>query len=381
MATVSFSQLPVLGNLTANTIIPVVSANVNYTVTSATLQNFVNGGNGNITSGNITATGTIQGAILSATGNINCGNLNLTGNIVDPASTLQIRSGGNIELVPTTQVNILGPLSSTGNITANNIVGTSLVTGANITTPGQISATGNITGNYLLANIFFATGYSASQIYNGNSQVDIPVANGNVNINVAGSQVVRVTPTGIVSGQNITTTANFVGNLSGTLIGNTVFSNLLGNTVSATGNITGGNLRTTGSITSGAITCGNIIQSPSTSIAALQNLTQYTERCEDLGNSGSSITPDYNNGIVQLFRVNSNFTLNPPLNMVPGRSLTLVLTQDGTGNRAMTANVTYKFAYGIKTLSTAANDTDVLSIFMTQNANATFLCNLVRDYS
>jgi hypothetical protein len=349
MATIPFSQLPNLDTLTANTIIPVVSANVNYTVTTANLQSYVsNNPSGNISVNNLTATGNVTASVLSATGNITGGNLNISGNIVDPSSSLQIRSGGNLELVPTTQINLLGPVSATGNITSGNIStngtvsATGNITGNNIFTSGLISATGNITGNFIFGNIRNTTGGAFNTIFNGNSNVLISSANSNVAVSVANIANVVVFSTSGIS-------------VSGT--------------ISSTGNIIG------------PVLAGNIIQSPTTSIAALQNLTQYTERCEDLGTSSTSITPDYNNGIIQLFRVTNNFTLNPPLNMVPGRSLTLVLTQDNVGNRVMTANVIYKFAYGIKTLSTAANDTDVLSIFMTQNANATFLCNLVRDYS
>jgi hypothetical protein len=53
MSNIKFSQLPNLGNITANTIVPVVSANTNYTVTAANLQSYVNSSTGNVTSGNL----------------------------------------------------------------------------------------------------------------------------------------------------------------------------------------------------------------------------------------------------------------------------------------------------------------------------------------
>jgi hypothetical protein len=42
MANVKFTDLPNLASITASTIIPVVDANVNYSVTTANLQSYVN---------------------------------------------------------------------------------------------------------------------------------------------------------------------------------------------------------------------------------------------------------------------------------------------------------------------------------------------------
>ena len=70
-------------------------------------------------------------------------------------------------------------MSSTGNIT-----------GGNILTVGQISATGNITGNYYIGNGAFLTGLNAgaaSQIANGATTISIPLASGNIAMNVAGA--------------------------------------------------------------------------------------------------------------------------------------------------------------------------------------------------
>jgi hypothetical protein len=41
--------------------------------------------------------------------------------------------------------------------------------------------------------------------------------------------------------------------------------------------------------------------------------------------------------------------------------MTLILTQDGTGNRLLTSNMLY--AGGSKTLSTAASAKDIISVF------------------
>jgi hypothetical protein len=46
---------------------------------------------------------------------------------------------------------------------------------------------------------------------------------------------------------------------------------------------------------------------------------------------------------------------------VAGQSITLILTQDGTGSRLLTS--TMKFAGGSKTLSTAANAVDIITVY------------------
>jgi hypothetical protein len=227
-ANVKFSQLPNLTTITANTIIPVVSGNVNYTVTSANLQTYVNGGSGNITSGNISATGN--------------------------------------------------------------------VTGGNILTAGLVSAGGNVTGNYILGNVAFATG--------------IPATYGNAN-------VAAYLPT-------------YSGNIA--------------------------NLTITGTTT----------------------LNPYIETTAASVNSGSSFTPTMSNGPVQKVTATASFTLAAPSGMVQGQSITLIITQDATGNRVMTPNAAYKFAYGVKTLSTTASAIDMMSIFYD---GTNYLCNLVKGYA
>jgi hypothetical protein len=49
--------------------------------------------------------------------------------------------------------------------------------------------------------------------------------------------------------------------------------------------------------------------------------------------------------------------------MTSGSSITVIIRQDGTGSRTMTANSAYKFAAGVNTLSSAALSRDILAIF------------------
>jgi collagen type VII alpha len=119
---------------------------------------------------------------------------------------------------------------------ANTRSGNTLTTGVFATT---LSATGNITGGNLIG--VFA---------NGNSNVSIPAANGNINFSVGGqANEVVFTSTG----------ANVNGYLSAS--GNANIANIgTGGLITATGNIDGGNLNTVGNLSvGGAIGVGTTV--------------------------------------------------------------------------------------------------------------------------
>jgi len=182
-------------NTTKNAVGQVVVRNI----TTGVIDNDIVG---NLT-GNVT--GNVTGATISVTGNITGANLISTNNI----------TGAN--------------LSVTGNITSANLS----VTGkSNLNEIGNVIITGGTSGQFLQTNgsgvLTWAT-VGTSGVANGTSSVSIPAVNGNVNTSVGGiANVLVVTTTG----------ANVAG------------------TVNATGNITGGNLITTGSVNTTRITSG-----------------------------------------------------------------------------------------------------------------------------
>jgi hypothetical protein len=112
----------------------------------------------------------------------------------------------------------------TGNIAPSLIAAT-----GNINTTGNISATGNITGNYIIGNGSLLTGVAVSggtTIVNGNSNVNIPAANGNVTISSAGNaNIIIVTGTGA----NIAGTLNVSGNTTFSGVGQRIFGDFSNN--------------------------------------------------------------------------------------------------------------------------------------------------------
>ena len=99
-----------------------------------------------------------------------------------------------------------------------------------------------------------------------------------------------------------------------------------------------------------------------TSTLSNVSLVNYNEGAPYvLTRTSGTISIDVVNGNVQLLTATGNITINGFVNPIAGQSVTIVITQDATGNH--TLNSTMKFAGGTKTLSTDANSIDILSIY------------------
>jgi hypothetical protein len=153
---------------------------------------------------------------------------------------------------------------------ANLTVTTSLnllTNSANLGPVGNVIITGGTSGYVLqtdgAGNLSWQAPASGSSISNGNSNVSIPTANGNINFTAVGNTVMVITGTGA----NIAGTANVSGNLTAgnANLGNLVTANLFTGTLTTnaqpnitsvgtltsltvTGNVTGGNLVTAGKV-------------------------------------------------------------------------------------------------------------------------------------
>ena len=387
----------------ANFKIGVTTATSNTaTINSGTTPFVLNLANA-ITTGNITATGSIRGVIATASNsqpNItsvgNLTNLSVVGNVTSnnfigsvcnvttinattinsPGSTGQVLFNllGNVSASTNltftgTLLSVIGEISATGNVQAGNIRTGGLISATgnanvgNIGTSGLITATGNITGGNLIG-----------RYANGTSNINIPTANGNINLSVAGvSNVIVVTSTGAnINGYaNVTGNAN-VGNLgTGGLIvatGNITGGNLgTGGLITATGNITGGNLITNGVAnvtgnanvgnlgTGGLITATGNVQAGNIKtgglISALGNLTSGNANLGNLAvanffqGNGSLLTG------IQATNVIGNVgttTVSYQSNIIPTNTnlnitnyVTFVNTTSGTANITADANLTY----------------------------------------
>jgi hypothetical protein len=173
-------------------------------------QTVFSGSVANIIAGTVTATGNVTGGnlstsgILSVTGNANVGNIGATN-----ANVTAITATGNANV---------GNLGTAGLVTA-----TGNITGGNLITAGQVVATGNISASTFIGNI------------SGN--IDAGGANTNIQFN----------DDDILNGSAAFTfdkTSNAV-----TATGNISAGNIItGGVIDATGNITGGNITTAGNV-------------------------------------------------------------------------------------------------------------------------------------
>jgi hypothetical protein len=183
---------------------------------------------------------------------------------------------------------------------------------------------------------------------------------------------------GYINIGNTSTTGNFVVNYTSTFVGN-VTSNiftanyLYGNGSNLSG-ISGSNV--TGQVAN-ALVAGTVYTNAQPNITSTGTLTSLTvsgnanisnlqlntfqETVYTYGNASGTITPDFNNGSIQKLTLTGNITMNTLGNAIAGRSMTLILTQDATGGRALTSSM--KYADGFNSLSVTANSTDIISVF------------------
>jgi uncharacterized membrane protein len=94
------------------------------------------------------------------------------------------------------------------------------------------------------------------------------------------------------------------------------------------------------------------------------------------GNATGTITPNITLGSIQKMTLTGNITFSSVANIASGSSATFILTQDATGNRLLTS--TMKFAGNSRTLSTAGNATDIISLFYD---GSTYYASLTKGYA
>ena len=269
--------------------------NVNTTTTDANIKSNISGGN-LIIQANVAGTTYNVAQALGSNGTFAVSNaatvgttLNVTGNT----------TGGNLLTA--------GLVSAAGNVTGGNIITAALVQGAtlsatanvqagNLRTGGLISATGNISaanisGTYFLGNgsqlSGLSLGVSVTKFVNGTTEGNIPLVDGNIAFTVAGTSNVLVLTTStayFAGGANVPSIekggSNIVGNIGAVTGGwfqNAWIQGVNSTTVSASGNVTGGNLITAGAISAASVsasanvTGGNI--NTGAQVSATGNIT------------------------------------------------------------------------------------------------------------
>ena len=249
-------------------------------------------------------------------------NLNLTGS--------DISNVGNITVALTSNLGAISNVKITGG-SANFVIKTDSL------------------GNLSFTNVVpFATTANAVAGANVSGQVSFAaVAN-----SVAAANVVGTVATATTAG-TVTTAAQPNITSTGILT-----------SLDVTGNITGGNISTTGTANINIANITDVI------------FTGFNERVLANANTSTSISPNVDTGTIFRYTANANFTMNSLTNAVAGTSATIIITQDATGSRLLTS--TMKFAGGSKTLSTAAASIDIIGVFFD---GTTYYASLTKAYA
>ena len=388
-STVSTGAASNISNGNSNVNIPAANGNINFTAVGNTTM-VITG-----TGANVAGTANIIGNIVGG-GELNIsgnglfgGNLTVNGTLTYINSTTLSISDPIINLQ--TGPNGAAPVANTGKDvgTALNYYDTSakiswmgwdvsnaeIAFGSNVSISSEVvtftslanirsgnaDLGNNTTANYFTGNGVYLTGITLAGLSNGNSNINIPASNGNINFTAVGNaNVVVITGTGA----NISGTANISGNLSaGNIIagsgsgGNITNANVISaNTFTASGNITAGNASlgngvianyftgnfygtanlatyaTTANSVAGANVSGQVAN-------ALIAGTVYTNAQPNITSVGSltGLTVSNATGIVD-FTTTANVTLGSVSNLhISGGTNAYVLSTDGSGTLSWVA--------------------------------------------
>ena len=253
-----------------------------------------------------------------------------TPNLGTPSSIVLTNASG------TASININGTVGATTASTgAFTTITSTATTGAGLAVSSTSASSATLTGN----SIYTSGGIGASSL------------------RISG-QIVSVAATGTAP-LVVASTTN-VANLNASSLNGATFAapGAIGSTTASTGAFT--TLSASSGINStniGATTRGT---------GAFTTLTADTTTLDDIRETvaaltyGATITPDAADGSIRTITLTGNVTFSAFTNPVSGQTITLIITQDATGSRTLTS--TMKFAGGSKTLSTAANSIDILTV-------------------
>ena len=190
---------------------------------------------GNVSANNISATELITSNNITVTTNANVGNL-LTDNLLHANGVpwdFELPGGGNTQL----QFNNDGSFGGSANLTFNKDTGNLSINGNVSLANGLYYGDGGGLSNIAAANV---VGLNLSQIANGNSNVNIATANGNVTISAVGNaNIVTVTGTGAnitgtFSTTGLVTIPNTAGGATAIELGSPTQGNLVSNALTLT---------------------------------------------------------------------------------------------------------------------------------------------------
>ena len=89
----------------------------------------------------------------------------------------------------------------------------------------------------------------------------------------------------------------------------------------------------------------------------------YSDTIYDMGTVSGQTVFNRNSGTIQTCTLDGDLEIIDISNKFNGASFSIILTQDSVGGRLLTTPSSYKFASGVKTLSTSPGAVDMLNMF------------------
>ena len=380
----------------------------------------VSGGNlkieGNVIANNLvynTGTQTISGVKTFATGIVVSGNLQVSGtgifNAIDLNSIDNLTLSG-VDITITSGVVTLtnAPILSgnpliTGNLSLYATTSNLISTGSRIDTlSGNLITTGSRIDT-LSGQVVFITGgnqtisgvktFANSGVFSLSGISPLNVANNPLSIVGSGNSYIQLNiqnrATGttatadlVITANNGTDTTNYINlGINNSGYNDSTFSN--GSGLDGYLFINGGDLDI------GTQTVGRSIEFHAGGTTANKAIARINESGFNLvsgnvtypvysGATGLIFIPDASTSTFFDYTLTGNSTLNQPINMNNGQSITLFLNQDASGNRNMSFNSGYLFSNGINpTLNLVPSGTDIMQVIKTRNK---LYCTFASNY-
>jgi hypothetical protein len=316
---------PSLGNGTNNSVLTISTSNTRAWSNSLSLSSLTV--TGTTTSGNFATAGNITASFLVS--NVATGTAPFTVTSTTQVANLSVATAGSATTAGTVTTNAQPNITSVGTLTSLAVTGT--------TTSGNFATAGNITASFLVSNVATGTApftvTSTTRVANLNVNyanvsdfISVAAGTGNnflIFANAATGNVTELTSTGLVANlsNNSITATTFVGALSGAATSATTAGTVTTNaqpnitsvgtlsSLTATGNVTGGNLTTGGSLLVTGVSnlgaVGNVIITGGSSGQYLQtngsgNLTWAAVSSASISNGNSNVNIPAANGNIQV---------------------------------------------------------------------------------
>ena len=366
--------------VTSTTVVANLNANAlqGSTPTSANTANTIalRDASGNLSANFFIGNGSQLTGISGGGASISNGNSNV--NIATANGNVTLTAVGNTTMTVTgTGVNVAGILNATGALVIGSASGGNL-TGANVISANTGNFSANVTASYFLGNGSQLTGISVSSnsIFNGNSNVSIATANGDITMSAVGNaNVVVVTGTGVnvagtlnttgtltigaATGGNITG-ANVISANTGNFSANVTAAYFLGNGSQLTGigvaSIANGNSNVNIATANGNVTIAAVGNTTMTITGTGANISGYANVTGNISagniNAGNLLTANYSTavlttaaqpnitstGTLTSLNVSGTSNLGPVSNVtITGGTANYALITDGAGNLSWAA--------------------------------------------